>query len=302
MARLDPAALHAGRPAVRCTGRSSWPSSPPPCWPTTWPAARRRRRTASCSRGPPRAGTARRPAAGCALDDTGQPVYGPRDAIDLAKVAALGGRSGWPAARRGRRSWPGPGGGRGRASRSAPRSRCAGSPASSARLRAEQLVAQALAGMLDVRNEPAASPAGFPFKVARARPARSPTTRSTRPGPGCAISATCGCPTSARAAASAIAARPSPSACYQRKGGDAPRARPGAGACATGCWPPSVSRQRTAAGRRAAAAHPGPGSRLPPRARGQRRSRLRRRGRGRVPAQAHPGTGAPVACPACWNR
>jgi NAD(P)H-dependent flavin oxidoreductase YrpB (nitropropane dioxygenase family) len=99
------------------------------------------------------------------LDGSGQPVYGPRDEIDLAKVAALG-LPFWLA------------GGQATAGRLAA-ARAAGAQGIQvgtafalcresgieAPLRG-QLIEQALAGTLAVRNEPAVSPAGFPFKVA----------------------------------------------------------------------------------------------------------------------------------------
>jgi NAD(P)H-dependent flavin oxidoreductase YrpB (nitropropane dioxygenase family) len=99
------------------------------------------------------------------LDASGQPVYGPRDEIDLAKVAALG-LPFWLA------------GGQAADGRLAA-ARAAGAQGIQVgtafalcresglepRLRG-QLIEQALAGTLTVRNEPAVSPAGFPFKVA----------------------------------------------------------------------------------------------------------------------------------------
>jgi NAD(P)H-dependent flavin oxidoreductase YrpB (nitropropane dioxygenase family) len=99
------------------------------------------------------------------LDASGQPVYGPRDEIDLAKVAALG-LPFWLA------------GGQAADGRLAA-ARAAGAQGIQVgtafalcresglepRLRG-QLIEQALAGALTVRNEPAVSPAGFPFKVA----------------------------------------------------------------------------------------------------------------------------------------
>jgi NAD(P)H-dependent flavin oxidoreductase YrpB (nitropropane dioxygenase family) len=99
------------------------------------------------------------------LDGTGQPVYGPRDEIDLAKVAALG-LPFWLA------------GGQATSGRLAA-ARAAGAQGiqvgSAFALCREsglepslrgQLIEQALAGTLTVRNEPEVSPAGFPFKVA----------------------------------------------------------------------------------------------------------------------------------------
>jgi NAD(P)H-dependent flavin oxidoreductase YrpB (nitropropane dioxygenase family) len=100
------------------------------------------------------------------LDDTGQPVYGPRDEIDLAKVAALG-LPFWLAG--GQAS----AGGLAEAQAAGAQGIQVGTAFAlcresglEPRLRGE-LVEQALAGTLTVRNEPAVSPAGFPFKVAR---------------------------------------------------------------------------------------------------------------------------------------
>ncbi|MET8991474.1 nitronate monooxygenase [Nonomuraea wenchangensis] len=99
------------------------------------------------------------------LDEAGEPVYGPRDAPDLAKVAALGlpfwlaGGYGTPGGLE--RAWA---------------AGAAGVQVGSAfalcresgldpRLR-RRLRERAAAGTLQVRNDPLASPTGFPFKVA----------------------------------------------------------------------------------------------------------------------------------------
>jgi NAD(P)H-dependent flavin oxidoreductase YrpB (nitropropane dioxygenase family) len=116
--------------------------------------------------GPTAGGHSAPPRGRLRLDDTGQPVYGPRDEIDLAKVAALG-LPFWLA------------GGQAAAGRLAA-ARAAGAQGIQVgtafalcresgiepRFRS-QLIEQALAGTLTVRNEPEVSPAGFPFKVAR---------------------------------------------------------------------------------------------------------------------------------------
>jgi len=100
------------------------------------------------------------------LSARGEPVYGPRDTIDLGKVSALG-RPFWIAGGQ-------VGDGQLAGARAAG---AAGIQVGSAfalcresgmaaGLRAE-LLSRALAGTLRVRNEPSASPAGFPFKVAQ---------------------------------------------------------------------------------------------------------------------------------------
>ncbi len=115
--------------------------------------------------GPEAGGHSAPPRGRLRLDGTGQPVYGPRDEIDLAKVTALG-LPFWLA------------GGQATAGRLAA-ARAAGAQGIQVgtafalcresgiepSLRG-QLIEQALAGTLTVRNEPAVSPAGFPFKVA----------------------------------------------------------------------------------------------------------------------------------------
>lgn len=99
------------------------------------------------------------------IDDSGQPVYGPRDEVDLDKVAVLG-RPFWLA------------GGYGTPDRLAEAlaAGAAGVQVGTAfALCAEsgmapqlrtQLLDAARAGTLEVRTDPAASPTGFPFKVA----------------------------------------------------------------------------------------------------------------------------------------
>jgi NAD(P)H-dependent flavin oxidoreductase YrpB (nitropropane dioxygenase family) len=99
------------------------------------------------------------------LDDDGEPIYGQRDRIDPAKVAALG-LPFWVA---GGYARPG----------ALPEARSTGAAGIQAGsifalsrdsglapdLR-QQLIRQALDGTLRVRNDPYASPTGFPFKVA----------------------------------------------------------------------------------------------------------------------------------------
>lgn len=99
------------------------------------------------------------------LDEAGEPVYGPRDRVDPAKIAALGAPF-WLA---GGHAAPG-------AADAARSCGAAGIQAGTIfalcresgldpRLR-RRLVQAALTGDLRVRNDPTASPAGFPFKVA----------------------------------------------------------------------------------------------------------------------------------------
>ncbi len=173
VARIDPAALHgAGQHGPASTGRGR--ALPRPVFlaivsssvlaqylcrhPATAPDG-------FVLEGPSAGGHSAPPRGRLQLDDTGQPVYGPRDEIDLAKVAALG-LPFWLA------------GGQAAAGRLAA-AQAAGAHGIQVgtafalcrdsglepRFRA-QLIEQALAGTLAVRNEPAVSPAGFPFKVA----------------------------------------------------------------------------------------------------------------------------------------
>jgi NAD(P)H-dependent flavin oxidoreductase YrpB (nitropropane dioxygenase family) len=98
------------------------------------------------------------------LNDAGEPVYGPRDAVDLAKVAAVG----LPFWLAGGHAGPG-------ALRAARSAGAAGIQVGSAFALCREsgidpglrrrMVEQILAGELTVRNEPHVSPAGFPFKT-----------------------------------------------------------------------------------------------------------------------------------------
>lgn len=100
------------------------------------------------------------------LDDRGQPVFGPRDAADVAKVAALGlpfwlaGSFGTPEALRAAEAAGACG------VQVGSLFALSSDSGLSAELR-EDLLAQLAAGTLEVRTDPRASPTGFPFKVAR---------------------------------------------------------------------------------------------------------------------------------------
>jgi NAD(P)H-dependent flavin oxidoreductase YrpB (nitropropane dioxygenase family) len=100
------------------------------------------------------------------LSESGEPVYGPRDEIEVAKVAALG-LPFWLAG-----------------GHATPEGLAAAQAAGAAGIQVgsafalcvesgiapelkRQLLERALTGTLDVRNEPRASPTGFPFKVAQ---------------------------------------------------------------------------------------------------------------------------------------
>jgi NAD(P)H-dependent flavin oxidoreductase YrpB (nitropropane dioxygenase family) len=169
VARLDPAALHGvsqhgtsgpalSRPAFLAIVSSAILAQYLARHPATAPDG-------FVLEGPGAGGHSAPPRGRLRLDGTGQPVYGPRDEIDLAKVAALG-LPFWLA------------GGQATAGRLAA-ARAAGAQGIQVgtafalcresglepSLRG-QLIEQALAGTLTVRNEPEVSPAGFPFKVA----------------------------------------------------------------------------------------------------------------------------------------
>ncbi len=100
------------------------------------------------------------------LDDTGEPVYGPRDHIDLAKVAALG----LPFWLAGGHATP-------EALTEALAAGASGIQVGTAFALSQEsgldpqarrrLLQDAADGTLQVRNDPSASPTGFPFKVAR---------------------------------------------------------------------------------------------------------------------------------------
>ena len=115
----------------------------------------------------PRAGGHNAPPRGqLVLDDTGQPVFGPRDEADIAKVAAVG-LPFWLAGSQG-----------------TPEALVAALAATAAGVQVgtvfalcaesgltptirDELLARLRAGTLTVRTDPLASPTGFPFKVAQ---------------------------------------------------------------------------------------------------------------------------------------
>lgn len=114
------------------------------------------------------------------LDDAGEPVYGPRDDVDLTKIAQVGlpfwlaGGYASPAAVSEALAAGATGVQTGTLFAMAQESGL--TPA----LRA-QLVAELAAGSLTIRNDPRASPTGFPFKVVELPPTvlegKAPTTR-----------------------------------------------------------------------------------------------------------------------------
>ncbi|WP_030175132.1 2-nitropropane dioxygenase [Spirillospora albida] len=114
--------------------------------------------------GPTAGGHSAPPRGRLRLDDDGEPVYGPRDEVDLSKVAELG----LPFWLAGGHAHPS-------ALAAARAAGAAGIQAGSifalsqeSGLRPDlrrELVTRALKGDLRVRNDPQASPAGFPFKV-----------------------------------------------------------------------------------------------------------------------------------------
>ncbi len=114
----------------------------------------------------PRAGGHNAPARGRPiLDDDGQPVFGPRDEADLAKVAAVGlpfwlagGYSTAEAVRRARAA--------GAAGVQVGTLFALAAESGLTPALRQELLAQLGSGQLKVRTDPLASPTGFPFKVA----------------------------------------------------------------------------------------------------------------------------------------
>ncbi|WP_225753943.1 nitronate monooxygenase [Actinotalea sp. Marseille-Q4924] len=100
------------------------------------------------------------------LDDLGQPVFGPRDAADVAKVAALGlpfwlaGSFGTPEALQAAQA-------AGACGVQVGSLFALSSDSGLAPSLRESLLAELRAGTLEVRTDPRASPTGFPFKVAQ---------------------------------------------------------------------------------------------------------------------------------------
>lgn len=122
--------------------------------------------TGSSWRAPVAGGHSAKPRGPLTLDGTGQPVYGPRDRVELDKISALG----LPYWLAGGRASP-------EGLRDARRSGAEGIQVGSAfALCAESdldaglkatLIERGHAGTLQVRADPVASPTGFPFKVAQ---------------------------------------------------------------------------------------------------------------------------------------
>lgn len=116
--------------------------------------------------GPPAGGHNAPPRGRLELDGTGQPVYGPRDEVDLTRIAAIGlpfwvaGSHGTPARVREARAAGAAGVQVGTVFALAEESGL--TPA----LR-DQARTELATGGLEVRTDPAASPTGFPFKVAQ---------------------------------------------------------------------------------------------------------------------------------------
>ncbi|WP_291416024.1 nitronate monooxygenase [Actinophytocola sp.] len=164
------------------------------------------------------------------LSTEGEPVYGPRDDIDVARVAALGlpfwlagGYAGVDAVARARAV------GAAGVQVGTAFALCRESDIDPEPRR--RMIERALAGELVVRNEPYASPAGFPFKTVQLPGTLSDDEVYAGRARLCDL-ATCACPTTAVTARSGTAAQPNPwrSTCAR-----AARARtpPAAGACAT---------------------------------------------------------------------
>jgi NAD(P)H-dependent flavin oxidoreductase YrpB (nitropropane dioxygenase family) len=116
--------------------------------------------------GPAAGGHSAPPRGPLRVDAGGEPIYGPRDRIDLAKVAALGLPFWLAGGHAGPQALP-----------AARQAGAAGIQVGTAFALCEEsgidpdlrrrMIEQALSGELVVRNEPEASPAGFPFKVVR---------------------------------------------------------------------------------------------------------------------------------------
>lgn len=116
--------------------------------------------------GPPAGGHNAPPRGRLTLDDTGQPVFGPRDQADVAKVAALG----LP-------FWLAGGHGTPEAVTAALAAGAAGVQVGTLFALSEEsgldpalrddALARLRAGTLEIRTDPFASPTGFPFKVAQ---------------------------------------------------------------------------------------------------------------------------------------
>ena len=177
------------------------------------------------------------------LDETGQPVYGPRDVCDPTQV-----RRPRPAvlARRFVRR---------------PGASCGGAEALGARgiqvgtlfalsadsgfrpTSASGCVRSLVDGTLATRTDALASPTGFPFKVAPARRARCRTSGCATTAPRCATSATCARRSARRTASVDYRCPAEPDHMFERKGGEHRRRSPAAPACATRSSRASASRR-----------------------------------------------------------
>ena len=181
------------------------------------------------------------------LSDAGEPIYGERDAIDIAKLRELGVPF-----------WLAGGYGHPEKVREALAQGAAGVQVGTAFEFAWEsgldeelkhaLMMKIIDGKASVFTDPLASPTGFPFKVARLEGTNSEPAMYAERHHASATWAFCASRTGLRKAESAIAAPPSRSACTLRR---AARSRtPLAGsACATVCWRTSGMRRfETASG------------------------------------------------------
>lgn len=172
------------------------------------------------------------------LDDDGDPVYGPRDTPDIAKMAALGipywlaGGVAHPERLAAARAAGAAGVQVGSAFALCEESGMEAGLRTEVKSRAQQ-------GTLKVRNNPAASPTAFPFKVADL-PARSPRPRSSRAAVASATSAISVRPIAPPRMRSATAAPPSPRRRTSARAAT-PQTPTASSACATVSSPRSAS-------------------------------------------------------------
>lgn len=186
------------------------------------------------------------------LNERGEPVYGPKDEVDLAKFKKstkdlpfwLAGYYARPEKLQEVLAIGGQGVQVGTSFAFAKESGLAAGPK-------EEVLRQVASGDLSVFTDPVASPTGFPFKVLELEDSLSEKAKYDS-RPACATWGTCAPRTRMRRARWVTAAPRSPSPIGSRR---AARSRPlrGASACATGSWPtpacpkfrPSRSRART---------------------------------------------------------